>query len=99
MDLVFKRYQNPYLFMDGMIRVGRFEEFVKEVHKTAMQEIEEQVNWEYFLHKVFEGSFADFVDELETNKKNQNLSQRTIETTVQHTQNILNNFNPEKGGE
>lgn len=99
MDLCFKRYASPFLFMDGMIHAGRFEEFVKDLVKTVDKEKEEQLNWEFYLHRVLEGSFNDFIDEIETNKKNQHLSERTIETTVQHSMNILNQFNPEKGGE
>lgn len=99
MDLCFKRYASPFLFMDGMIHAGRFEEFVKDLVKTVDKEKEEQLNWEFYLHRVLEGSFNDFIDEIETNAKNQHLSKRTIETTVQHSMNILNQFNPEKGGE
>ena len=99
MDLCFKRYASPFLFMDEMIHAGRFEEFVVELMTTISKEKEDQVNWEYFLHKVIEGSFSDFLAELEINKKNQNLSERTIETTINHSMKILNGFNPEKGGE
>ena len=99
MDLLFKKYASPFVFMDEMIHVGRFVEFVDDFVKTTNREKEEKINWEFYLHKVIEGTFEDFVAEIEINKKNQNLSQRTIETTIQHSNNILNNFNPEKGGE
>lgn len=98
MDLLFKRYASPFLFMDEMIHVGRFAEFVDDFTGTVNKEKEEQINWEFYLHKVLEGTFNDFIEEIENNKKNQNLSRRTIETTVQHSMNILNNFNPEKRG-
>jgi hypothetical protein len=97
MDLLFKRYASPFLFIDGMIRTGRFCSFVEEFCETIMKEKEEQTNWEYFLHKVWEGSFKDFKANIENNRELQNLSKTIIETTVQKSMNILNNFNPERG--
>lgn len=100
MDLLAKRYANPCFFIDGYIQTGRFSEFVDEFLQITETEKEDQANWDFFLHKVFEGSFNDFLEEQKINKQNQNLSARTIETTIQHTNDILNNFNPEKvGGE
>lgn len=99
MDLLFKRYASPFLFLDGMIQTGRFHEFVVEFAKTITEEREEQRNWEFFLHKVWEGTYTDFCEDIENNKKNLTMTKRTIETTVQHSMNILNNFNPNEGGE
>ncbi len=99
MDLLFKRYASPFLFMDGMILTDRFSEFVDEFVQTVMKENEEETSWEFYLHKVQEGSFKDFMDELDNNTKNQNMSERTIETTIQNSMDILNNFTPTEGGE
>ena len=81
--------------MDGMIQTDRFYEFVSSFVDVTMKDKEEDINWEFFLHKVHEGSFNDFMEEIETNKQNQKLSKNTIETTVKHSMNILNNFSPE----
>jgi hypothetical protein len=99
MDRLFNRYADPFLFINGMIRSGRFDEFVSEFMDTLLKEKEDQVNWDFFLHKVFDGTYSDFIAEMENNKKNQNLSERTIETTVNHSMKILNGFNPDEGGE
>jgi hypothetical protein len=99
MDLLSQRYASPCFLLNGMIQTGRLDEFVDDFIVTVRKEKEEQVNWEFYLHKVFDGSFSDFVDEIENNKKNQNMSERTIETTIQHSMDILNNFNPNRGGE
>lgn len=98
MDLLSQRYANPCFFMDGMIKTGRFSEFVFDLVKTINEEKEDKSAWEFYLHRVFEGSFEEFKQEIKTNKANSNLSKRTIETTVQHSMNILNNFNPETRG-
>ena len=85
--------------MDGMIQTGRFGEFVTSFVKTINDEKEDEFHWEYFLHKVWEGSFSDFLEEIKINKQNQNLTKGTIETTIQYSMKILNNFTPDEGGE
>jgi len=85
--------------MDGMIQTGRFSEFVIEFIKTNNKEKEDKFDWEFWLHKVWEGTFADFLNGKENDKQNLNMSKRTIETTVQNSMDILKNFNPDKGGE
>lgn len=97
MDLLFKRYANPFLFMDGMIQTCRFREFVVNFWKSANKDREDQLDWEFFLHKVWEGSFQDFKADIETNKQNQTMSEQAMEATIQHSMNILNNFTPEGG--
>lgn len=96
MDLLFKRYASPFSFINGMIQSGRFFEFVVELVKTTNKEKEDEFNWNFYLHKVWEGNYQDFLADVENNKKNLTMTKRTIETTVQHSMNILNNFNPEE---
>ena len=105
MDLCFKRYASPFLFMDEMIHAGRFEEFVGDFIKTVNREIDDQnkekemqYHWECWLHKIFDRDFKEYLAEIKNNQKHQNMSEREIETTVQNSMNILNNFNPKKGG-
>ena len=94
MDLLYQRYASPFSFIDGMLLNGRFEEFVVEFMKTISKEKEERMNWEFFLHKVWEGTYQDFISDVENNKKNLTMPKRAIETTVKHSLDILNNFNP-----
>ena len=99
MDLLFSRYASPFLFMDGMLQTCRFNEFVDEFLHTVNAETEDKTSWEFYLHKVQEGSFKEFKDELEANKENQNMSKESIEDTIQNSIGILNNFTPSEGGE
>lgn len=100
MDQVSQRYSDPCFFMDGMIQTCVFSEFVREFIKTVNQEIEDKFDWEFFLHKVWEGTFQEFKDDIKTNKEHQNMSKRTIEATVKNSMDILKNFNPNiDGGE
>jgi hypothetical protein len=94
MDLLSQRYANPCFFLDGVIQTGGFRQFVVNLIRKRNEERAEQIEWDVYLHKVFNQSFADYKAEIENNKRNREMSERTIETTVIHSMNILNNFNP-----
>ena len=100
MDLLYQRYADPFSFVDGMIQTGRLAEFVDEFITTTLKEKEKKNNWEYFLHKVWDGiSFNDFERNMKIDAENQRMSKEQIETTVKESMDILNNFNPTKGGD
>ena len=85
--------------MDGMIQTGRFCEFVETFMNTVSEERDTRLQWDFYLHKVFEGTFQDFRDGIKINKQNQAMSEQTMETTIKSSMDILKNFNPETGGE
>ena len=90
MDLLFKRYASPYLLVDEMIMAGQFSDFV-----TQLTEFDADQNlWEFFLHKVDGQSFNDWKASLETEKSIQ-VSNDQIETTINDSYFILNNFEPD----
>ena len=99
MDSLFKRYGNPFLFLDGMIQTGRFCHFVRSFWKEIHKEEDEKTLWEFYIHRVFEGSFDDFRAGLENDAKNRSMSEQDKETTFKHSMNILQNFSPGKGGD
>lgn len=94
LDLLHQRYANPYPFIDGMLQTCRFNEFVDSFLETVGKEREEKHEWEYFLHKVWEGSFQEFKEEIRINKQNQSMDNRTMETTINESLSILQNFTP-----
>jgi hypothetical protein len=99
MDRLFERYADPFSFINGMILAGRFDEFVSSFTRTVYEEKEEETQWQFFLHKVLEGSFEDFKKGLKVQTDNQNMSAWTFETTIKQSMNILQKLSPEKGGE
>lgn len=106
MDLLFKRYASPFPFIDGMITAGGFSEFVDDFIRTINKEIETEnkdkemrFHWEVWLYRVLDKTFPEYMQEIENDKKHRNISEKEIETTIHHTSDILNSFNPEKGGE
>jgi hypothetical protein len=99
MDLLFKRYASPFLFIDGMIQTDRFGEFVDYFSEAVVQDENEKATWDFFLHKVFDDrTYNDFKAEIKTNEEHKNMSARTLETTVKHSYDLLNSFNPMEGG-
>lgn len=99
MDLLYQRYASPFSFIDGAIQAGRFAEFVVEIWNTAQKEKDEQTLWEYYLHKVWEGSFEDFKEGLRQDIANQNMSEHSIEATVKNSLEILGAFTPKERGD
>ena len=99
MDRLFVRYADPFSFMNGMILTDRFDEFVVSFMQTTNEEKEEETSWQYFLHKVLDGSYSEFRGRIKNRADQQHLSERTIETTINESMNILSKISPEKGGE
>ena len=99
MDLLFVRYADPFSFINGMIRTGRFREFVESLWNTDAREKHDREIWEFFLHRVFDKSLDGFKEELRIDAMNRNMSARTFETTIIESMNILQKLSPEKGGE
>lgn len=93
MDLLFKRYANPYLMLDEIILSNRLHDFVNEI---VMITQEEKI-WQFYLHKVTDKSYQDFREDLEKNNK-QSMSKKQIEATVKHSQMILEGFTPNDKG-
>lgn len=93
MDLLFKRYANPYLFLDEMISSSRMLEFVNKLVQISNDEIEHDTMWQFFLHKVFDKSYEDFLHESRkaSNKIEENID---FETTIKSSIEILQDFIP-----
>ena len=99
MDQLFKRYADPFPFMDGMIQTGRFCYFVRSFWQEIHKEEEEKTMWDFYIHRVFEGSFDDFRAGIKNDQANQSMSEDDMEATIKYSMYLLNNFSPEKGGE
>ena len=59
----------------------------------------EDDRWEYFLHKVWDKSYDQFCENLQTTQDVQGMSVDDIETTIKESMNILGNFHPPEEGE
>lgn len=84
-----------------MIESGRLLEFIHEVFQIRKEEIEEKQMWEYWLHKVWEGSYAQFRESAlnDTNSTKAAPTHEELEQTVRESASMLVNFCPYDGGE
>ena len=92
MDLLFKRYGSPFILIDNLILIGSSSSFIDDLIDFINKEKEEQINWEFFLHKVFDKSWKEFCDEV-----SQPIDDKEIDlgATVKKSKDMLNNFTPE----
>lgn len=93
MDLLFKRYASPFSLLDGYIQTKRFCEFITEFCKQK----QEDDRWDYFLHKVWDKSYADFCNAAQASQDQHEMSEEEMEATVKKSMDILGNFNPDTG--
>lgn len=91
MDLLAKRYASPYLILDDMIHLGQLHEFILEVAKITREEEEEKYKWEFYLHKVFDMSYQDFITKSKTTSETE-ISKDEVLDIVTNSQSLLSLF-------
>lgn len=92
MDLLFKRYADPFSLMNGYIQTSRLCEFIH----AFIEQKQEDDRWEFYIHKVWDKSYDEFCESLHTSQDMQEMSVDDIEATIQKSMDILGNFNPDK---
>ena len=88
MDLLFVRYASPFVLLDGLILTNSLKNFVDDFFDF----INEDREWEFFLHKVYDKSWSEFSNEM---KQSENQKQVDLGATIVKSKNMLNNFTPE----
>ena len=81
-----------------MISTGRFFEFVQEFAKIHNEEQEDKTIWEYWLHKVFDKSLAEFKEALKTDNSAAP-TQKELEETVLASFEMLDGFSLRGGAQ
>lgn len=96
MDLLFKRYASPFLFLDILIENNNLSNGIDEL----IERKNEDRWWEMYLATLplNEMSYEDWKKASLNNssKKEKSLSKKEVETTVNKSQQILSNFKPLK---
>lgn len=93
MDLIFKRYSSPFIFLEKLIENNKFYEGVQ----TILDKANDDKLWELYLHSMSEKSFIEWKAGL-TYKDDEEPKELNIEVAKMKARNILNHFNPEKEG-
>jgi hypothetical protein len=90
MDLLFKRYADPFSLIDGYIKTARFCEFIK----SFAEQVAEDEKWDFYLHRVWDKSYPEYCEALKNSQALRNMSENDMEATVKQSINILGNFTP-----
>ena len=91
MDLLSKRYASPFLLLDEYIEAGCLAEFIDEFFDIVNQENEDQVMWDYYLHRVFDKSYEEFVNQC----KKEPEKPVDFKAAINNSISILEGFVPE----
>ena len=87
MDLLFVRYASPFVLLDGLILTNSLNNYVDEFFDF----INECREWEFFLHKVYDKSWNEFVNDIE---QSENQTPIDLGATLVKSKNMLSNFTP-----
>lgn len=101
MDLLHKRYASPFSFIDTLIENNGFYDFAQYLINKVEEEKYESMEWEFFLHKVYGKSFADWKQEAQNQEtQSEVMTEAKKEEIVSRSNAILNGFSlPSQGGE
>lgn len=92
MDLLFNRYASPFSLLDQMIQCGSLSDYISFMWESKQKDDE----WAFYLNKeCSDMSFEQFRNNLKQTAMNQKVTKQTIETAINDSMNMLNNFVPE----
>ena len=91
MDLLFVRYASPFILLDSFITTNSLNDFVNDFFNFVIEERKEKSQWEFFLHKVYDKSWNEFVNDIKTSE---NQTPIDLGATLVKSKNMLNNFTP-----
>ena len=83
--------------LDGMLRMGRFAEYCREMIRMANDDMREQAVWDMWLHKCFDKTYDQFRSDVtgNTNEAIQDAPKKEeIEAAVAQSFDMLASFNP-----
>lgn len=90
--MLFQRYANPMILLDAMIKGRRFKAFVDEFVTFTNEELENKTLWEYWLHKNFDQTYGEFLEQTKKPKTEKIPSRLELEFTVKESAEMLNGF-------
>lgn len=93
MDLLSQRYASPFFVLDEFIRLGQLHDFIQGIMQVIFEEKKEKYRWEFFLHKVFDKTYEEYLNIVEgtDNEAHSMTDDEIIQITAQ-SRDLLNNF-------
>jgi hypothetical protein len=95
MDLLSQRYASPFLILDEFIRLHQLHDFTLEIFGIIAEEKTHEARWQYYLHKVFDISFEEFVRRCEQpQNQDSGMTHEEIGNVINQSKLMLEGFNP-----
>lgn len=97
MDLLAQRYADPYIILDDFIRLEQLHEFSIEAMQLIAKERVQKSRWEFYLHKVWDMTFEEFVAACENGKKETEevtMQKEEALQIIENSNSILEGFKP-----
>lgn len=94
MDMLFHRYSSPLMLLDTMIASRSLAEFVKEVVTIHNEEHRDEMQWELWLHKVWDKDYETFSNSMKPKETAREASKEDIAQAVSTSASILAGFVP-----
>lgn len=90
---MFKRYSNPFSLFDELIESNQFNDFIMTLNTKYIEDLE----YELWLHKVYDKSFEEFKKDLSISRDAQAgyMNEEDVKATVKKSNEILSNFTPQ----
>lgn len=95
MDLLAQRYASPYLILDDFIRLRQLHEFIVSILTRIADEKVQDVRWDFWLHRVYNMTFEDYVRKCEEPEKLNDINYTEIGGILSDSKNLLDGFVPE----
>ena len=91
--MVFKRYSSPFSLFDELIESNQFNDFIVTLNTKYIEELE----YELWLHKVYDKSFEEFKKDISISRDAQAgyMNEEDVKATVKKSNEILSNFTPQ----
>ena len=92
MDLLFSRYASPFVLLDNLILTNSLLSFINDFFNFIKEESEDKILWDFFLHKVFDKTWGDYLEEnKKSNEKHENVD---LNATIRKSFDMLQDFTP-----
>ena len=90
---MFKRYSNPFSLFDELIESNQFNDFIMTLNTKYIEDLE----YELWLHKVYDKSFEEFKKDISISRDAQAgyMNEDDVKATVKKSNEILSNFTPQ----
>lgn len=95
MDLLAQRYASPFLILDEFIRLNQLHEFLVQTLTRIADEKVHDARWQFWLHRVFNMTFEDYVRRCEEPEQGAQIDYAEIGGIISDSKELLIGFVPE----